>query len=268
MTTTCTPGAPAGSRCLRLVISCPSLPDLAADLRVREPVANTARRGSIVITAGGFNTHWVSDSQGNTYGRPMIGTLLSMGLRTVEVRWAIPGVFGGPQPWKLACRSATALRWIHDNLHEQGTGMLFAAQGTSAGAAQIAFALAHYGAGEFLHLANLGGLAHCPYCHTAVGDPGGASVHPGSAQEGLVRTPFGRPAGGTPTYAYPGTTVNLFVGANEPERQTLDGAPAFLDAITTTKSLMHVPNTAHVIEETREGVDAFVDATRRALAVR
>jgi hypothetical protein len=54
---------------------------------------------------------------------------------------------------------------VNENLHAGGKTRLFAAQGTSGGASQIAFALAHYGVSEFLDLANLGGgLPGCPLC--------------------------------------------------------------------------------------------------------
>lgn len=40
-----------------------------------------------------------------------------------------PGIWGGPRARTLACRYATAAKWIYDNVHTGGSSTLFAAQG-------------------------------------------------------------------------------------------------------------------------------------------
>ncbi len=138
-------------------------------------------------------------------------------------------------------------------MHAGGRSRLFATQGTSGGSAQIAFGLGHYGIGEFVDLANLGGgPPNCPLC-----SPGGQN-----APESLIPTSAG---GRTPVVNYPATTVRFFLGDQEPTAEIIGDANAFRNAITSAKSFMTVPGTAHNTEGTQAGVDAHVASVRAAL---
>ena len=179
----------------------------------------------------------------------MVDTFVNDGFVTVEIQWEQPGIWeGDSRAITLACRYATAARWIYDNLHEGGEETLFAAQGNSGGAAQIAFGLAHYGLDEIIDLANLGGgPPDCPRC---VGTPG------------FSREPL---LSGNPRLHYPSTTVRFFLGENEPTQRIIDNANEYFNAITSEKTMRIVPNTAHGVQFTEEGITVLIAAVREAV---
>ncbi|MSO57177.1 MAG: hypothetical protein EXQ55_09715 [Acidobacteria bacterium] len=186
----------------------------------------------------------------------MISTFVADGLTAVQLRWDPPGMWGGPQPRTLACRYATAAKWIYDNIHAGGRSALFAAQGTSGGSAQIAFGLAHYGAGDFLDLASLGGgPPNCTLC----------SADGQTPPEPLMAAPPFTSVSREPLFNYPRTVVRFFLGDQEPTAQIVSDANAYYAAITSSKSFATVPNTPHVIESTQAGVDLYVASIRAAL---
>jgi hypothetical protein len=185
----------------------------------------------------------------------MMATLVGDGLVVVELAWDAPGIWGGPRARTNACRAATALKWVYDNVHAGGRTRLFAAQGTSGGASQIAFGLAHYGMGDLLDLANLGGgPPGCPLC-AADGVNAPEPLLPGAPPS----------SNRSPQINYPATTVRFFLGDREPTADIIADANAFYGAVTSVKSFAVVPGTAHDIEQTQAGVDAFVAAVRGAL---
>ncbi len=180
----------------------------------------------------------------------MVDTYVSNGLQAVEVAWDAPGIWGGPRARTLACRFATVAQWIHGNLHQPGPGMVFIAQGTSGGAAQIAFGLAYYGIDSFVTLASLsGGPPYCPLC-----------TGPLPTREPILS--------GTPKLSYPNTTVRLFLGVNDPNSDgTVDSARAYYDAVASQKSLQMISNTGHDVEATSEGQAALRAAVQGALGL-
>jgi hypothetical protein len=90
-------------------------------------------RGTIVLTTGGDGT--ALERSTSPLAPAMISTFNGDGLVAVEIGWNPPGILRGPQPRTLACRYATTARWVYDNIHSGGRSLLFAAQGTSGGAA-------------------------------------------------------------------------------------------------------------------------------------
>ena len=146
----CPPGPPAG--CSGLVVACPSIPSASATLRITRPASTALNRGTIVLTTGGDGTNFAD----SVLTLAMISTFVADGLTAVQLRWDPPGIWGGSQARTLACRYATAAKWVYENVHTGGRSRLFAAQGTSGGAAQIAFGLANYGVSDFLDLAKPG----------------------------------------------------------------------------------------------------------------
>ena len=213
-----------------------------------------------MLTTGGDGTNF----QDSPLTQGMIATFFSDGLTVVQLRWDPPGIWGDPRARTAACRYATAARWIYDNVHIGGRSRLFAAQGTSGGAAQIAFGLSHYGIGDFVDLANLGGGPPiCPLC----------ANQPGVPQEPLLPsrlspTCFVAPTASIrePLLTYPTTVVRSFLGDQDPNSEcTADNARAYSAAITSSKSFATVAATPHVIESTQTGVDAYVASVRGAM---
>lgn len=251
----CPSGSPSGSTCTRVLVGCPSVATASAVVRITRPSSATANRGTVVLTSGGDGTFFTLGLSPLVSG--MIATFATNGLVVADLAWESPGVWGGPQARTLACRSATALKWVYENVHSGGRARLFAAQGTSNGASQIAFALAHYGV-DFLDLANLGsGPLKCPpgvFC-TAQGPQGPEPLLP-SEPPAVNRTP---------QLAYATTVVRFFLGDQEPTAQIASDARAYYDAITTAKSFTMVPGTGHHIEDTQAGIDAFRSSVLAAL---
>jgi hypothetical protein len=250
----CPAGSPAGSACSRLVVACPSIAAASAVVRVTRPTT-TAERATIVLTTGGDGTLFTSGS--SSFATAMVSRFTADGVVAAELAWEAPGVWGGPQARTLACRAATAIRWVYDTVHTGGRARLFAAQGTSAGAAQIAFALAHYGV-DFIDLANLGaGPPRCPPVPVCAAD-GQRGPEP--------LLPSDPPAvNRQPLLNYPTTVVRFFLGDQEPNPEIIADARAYHQAITSAKSFDLVPGTGHHIEDTQAGVDAFLGSVRAAL---
>jgi hypothetical protein len=228
-------------------VSCPSIPATSATLRITP--AATTRRGSIVLPSGGTGTTLVGDAG---LAPQMIATLANDGLMVVEVAWQQPGIWGVPQARTQACRFATAARWIYDNLH--GGARLFALQGTSGASSQIAFGLAHYDLADVVDLANLGsGPLKCPLCPVDARAP--EPLLPGPAPS----------VNRDPQLNYPRTTVRVFLGQAETASDIIADANAYFGAVTSAKSKTTIPATGHHIEDTQNGIDAYIESVRGAL---
>ncbi len=146
---------------------------------------------------------------------------------------------------------------MYDNIHSGGISRLFAAQGTSGGASQVDFALAHYGQSDIIVLANLGGgPLGCPLC-SPDGQHGPEPLLPGSPPS----------VNRDPQPSYPNTSVRFFLGDGE-STDNIAEANAYYAAITSTKSMTIVPGTPHDIESTQAGVDAYVQSVSDALGLR
>jgi hypothetical protein len=194
----------------------------------------------------------------------MIDTFFRDNLAVVQLRWDPPGIWGDPRARSVACRYATAARWIYDNVHAGGRSRLFAAQGTSGGSAQIAFALAFYGAGDFIDLANLGGgPPNCPLCTFDPAVPFEPLLSAAQSPACAATAPV---AFRDPLLNYPTTIVRSFLGDGDPnDACTADNARAYSAAVQSAKSFVTVPGTPHIVESTQAGVDAYVAAVRAAI---
>ena len=249
-----------GDRCIEFTVACSGIADATGTLRV----TGTGAEGTVVLTTGGKGTGLFRNTGGSPEGQEVVhgfvDTLLADGFRLVELAWDEFGIWEGPGGSRsLACRSATALDWVHQNIHGDG---LFAAQGNSGGSAQIAFSLAYYGL-NVLDLANLSsGPPPCP-----ISTDGQINFE---EQELCVvggelfdesREPM---LFGDPRFHYPDTAVRFFLGENEPSAYIIDTANDYHDGITSEKSLEIVPNTAHGVHQTEEGSAAMIDSIREA----
>ena len=205
-----------------------------------------------MLTTGDDGTRFVDSA----LSIDMIATFTGDGLTVVQLRWDPPGIWGGPQARTFACRASTAMKWINDTLHSGGRSRLFAGQGTSGGASQIAFGLAHYGLGEFLDLANLGGGPPiCPLCASG-----------GQAPEPLLPSArFPNASNRDALASYPATLVHFFIGDQEPTPDIVSDATTYFGLITSPKLMTTVPGTGHTIESTQAGIDAYTASVQSAL---
>jgi hypothetical protein len=110
--------------------------------------------------SGAFGTqHWATNSMSNAW----LTSLAAAGYEVVQVSWATPGwesASSGEDAGQahVACRPATVIRWVHDNLFQSlgapggGVGVCgFCVTGNSGGASQISYALAYYGLAPILN---------------------------------------------------------------------------------------------------------------------
>ncbi len=133
--------------------------------------------GLVVLTLGGFGT----DLGGGITS--FVRRLTTDGFKTVVIQWrdswlqSAEGEQVGPA--RLACRTATAIQWIHDNLYGQ-LGLAasprtcgFCVTGNSGGASQAAYALSFYGLGGIIDGAVLsGGPPHAAIAQGCLGEKG------------------------------------------------------------------------------------------------
>ena len=250
---------PFGDRCLDLIVTCPGISDATVTLRV----TGTSIGGTAVLTTAGNGrspyrpNNETVEGYDNVIG--MTDTLLADGYRLVELIWKPPGVWDGRGgSITLACRPATAIRLVYDNFYE---GALYLAQGTSGGAAQIAFSLAYYGVDDILDLANLAsGPPPCP-----ISTDGQLNIQDNinCLVGGLLWDESTEPMlFGNPRLHYPNTNVRFFIGEHEPTEEIMKSANAYHDRISSAKSMLIVPNTGHAMNKTVEGAAALLASIR------
>ena len=138
-------------------VSCPQLAQsIGATLRVGDPVTGS-NRGTIVFAAGFDGQSFWQNYSSNA--SQILSDVRGAGFRTVQVKWnrnwflAASGEVAGFN--RLACRTATVARWIHDNLYQPDAQSALCVVGHSNGAAQMAYTLTDYGLADILSLALL-----------------------------------------------------------------------------------------------------------------
>ncbi len=152
-TVTCSSGGIAGGTCYKLVISCPQVADISAHLKVNRPTSTAI--GTIIFGAGGNGVGYYDREF--TFGQTAVSSVLGAGFTTAQINFdgLSQGWMTGPGgPRKLACRYATAARWIYDHIRSDVSQPL-CATGNSGGSAAIGYALAHYGMSSVFSMVEL-----------------------------------------------------------------------------------------------------------------
>jgi hypothetical protein len=134
---------PAGFTCNNFTVTCPDIASITGTMADRKPTV--PKVGLIVFFSGSEGTKFWSTG-GDVLTEPFLQSLLDRGYELVQIKWggqgwlaSAPGVRSGQEA--LACRPATTIRWVHDNL-AQGR---FCLTGNSAGASQVTYAISSYG---------------------------------------------------------------------------------------------------------------------------
>jgi hypothetical protein len=122
--------------------------------------ATGSPRGLVMFFSGSYGTTaWSTNSSSNTW----LTGLAAAGYEVVQLEWSAPGwepagVGEDAGQAHVACRPATAIRWVHDNLYSSlhvpaaSAGVCgFCITGNSGGASQVSYALAYYGLGPILN---------------------------------------------------------------------------------------------------------------------
>ena len=237
--TTCE-GHLSGGTCFALDITCPSLPDYTAYVKIFEPTVPVV--GTVLFTTGGDGTDLLEKLY---FGPLAMQKVLKAGYRSVELTYGFPFNLN-EKGWQTnangagvraaICRFATVLQWVHDNYLDADTPLC--AAGNSAGAQQIGESLAHYGAGDILAFAELssgppfGRIDYaCENNQAAITSPCsgktiGLGVLPGTSMK------FIDPA-------YPGAWCSSAYNTHSTQHQ----AQFLNDSITSPDGVVNYPNT-------------------------
>jgi hypothetical protein len=257
---------------------------------VKQPVDATlyifpaeGTRGVVVQTLGGLGT----GSEGVT--KSFLQQSSGAGFENVVLSWTVsweqsaPGEQVGPK--HLACRAATAILWIYDNVYRPmglsaSKGRCgFCLLGNSGGASQIAYALSFYGLGQIVNAAIMsGGPPHAAMQKGCLQEPGYAYD---DIQASIIDLSYG---GITPcqshdptwaarwaqdsvdtggVYLLPKTRMWFIFVSDDPTVGPAHGQ-FYVDALTAARSPMvkveTVPGAAHTIQTLPDGRDALLAA--------
>ena len=148
-----TTGCPGGFLCYDFTVSCPNVAQtIPGSIAVKLPTV--APTGVVVFFSGAGGGEWWQST--SALVPPFFQSLLNRGLILIQVQWGNSGWLatipnGGTGQELLACRPATAIKWIHDvvysplRLNPPIGHCGFCLTGNSGGSAQIAYALSSYG---------------------------------------------------------------------------------------------------------------------------
>ena len=151
---------PEGHTCRSFTVSgCTNVSKPQDGVIAYAPAIGTPRGMAVFFSGGGGTYFW---SPNNVAAETLVSEVRQEGLAVVQVRWtraweaAEPGEIDAGAA-HVACRPATAAKWIHDNLYvplgvpSHGVGECgFCLTGTSGGASQAAYPLSHYGLEDIL----------------------------------------------------------------------------------------------------------------------
>lgn len=153
-------GSLTTSSCRLATITCPSIADITASLKVTEP-SGSATCTLVTFLGGGSSAIYETTTYG---GANFLTPALTAGCRIVQVAFASgaggQGAWEGPgRPTQLACRYATLLDAIHadTSLYPADKSIPFVAHGQSGGSSGVAYALGWYGLGSEIDCATLSG---------------------------------------------------------------------------------------------------------------
>jgi len=277
----CPAGPVANTSCKVVVLSCPEIKDLRAQVRITEPDKSKPLRGTVVLGSGGNGGTFYA---GPTAVQGLVSDLAAMGFRVVDRQWDGGWVTSEGGLKKQACRYATLLTWVHDTLH---TGGKFVATGNSGGSAEIGYALTAYGRGSILDVAiPTSGPPTARLDYVCAAQPTEewtnlcASIIPKGQVECKVGCMLGpgngvcKQVSATPTteqllndsvvhpgavFNYPKTKMYFLFGKLDCGEPVPAGL-AYAASVTSEKVVHFVANTPHALFSTQEGRDAVKTA--------
>jgi len=137
-------GPLASTACQVVEVSCPSIAPARAQLRTTAAAPSAPSRGTILFSHG---NGWYDASVETS---SMMAELAAEGFQIVQRDWLDGGWLAGPGgPAALACRYATLLTWIDEEIRRDGA---LCATGDYLGAAELGFALSRWKRGEIVDL--------------------------------------------------------------------------------------------------------------------
>ncbi len=301
--------------CYDLTVTCNQLTQpLGVSLKVGDPSSGAILKGTIMFFSGYTGTYfwevtakvkiengvYVPDEQpgiiagGNSPDAvnypQIIQDLRDDGFRTVQVDWADnwfkaeSGVEEGMVD--LACRPASLIRWVYNNLHGSRPDQPFCADGHSNGASQLAYSLTRYGMAKYLDLAVFESGPNWTYLDQSCiqDDPAYQDIWtPQDGRQNLDLS-YGYPANGSGPcgqklkryrttfqndsvgygngqFFYPRTMMAFLFGDLDATPTTRNSGRRFSDLLVANSnpywSRQDLPNTAHSIGASPEGLIAL-----------
>ncbi len=269
--------------CKTVRVTCPGIKPLAAQVRITEPAAGVAYRGTVVVGSGGNGGGFYAGPPG---GRELVEDIAGMGFRVVDRAWAggWPTMEGGMVP--ESCRYATLLTWVHDHIHKGGK---FVATGNSGGSAEISYALTTWDRGDILDVAiptSGPPLGRLDYACVTKASAEWAAECAGIVPKGVMECPSGcilgpnngvcKQVSANPTQEqllndsvmhpgavlnYPSTKVYFLYGAHDCGEPVPIGL-TYATKVTSERKIRFVPHTPHALFSTAEGRAAIEKAIR------
>jgi hypothetical protein len=289
---------PDGFTCNNYIVeNCPGISvDDALQLAETDPA--TRARGVVVFYDGGGGSKWWSQSES---GDAFLAKLRDVDrFIVIQVRWRTIGWLDASDglrvgPARMACRPATTVKWIHDNvylplgLHPAPGQCGFCITGNSGGASQVSYPLSHYGLAPLLDaVVPTGGPDHAAITKAClqVGPYGFNDAHRKTIdfsygyfdpdhgpcfKKNRTGAPWWDPDSvdiGGSDYDYPSTRVELVIGGLDDT-----GAPAhaaaFRDRLlrdpSNSVTWTFIPDMPHHIEDNLEGQAAIEAAFLKTL---
>jgi len=229
------------SRTLNVSVDVGGLGAFTIRCKVTDPSSYTA--GTISLFAGGDITGLHEQF---TYGPTIINTMVAAGWRVVQLAFSSSAWVGTVGPLVLAGRGATALRALYDRADLHTVGLPFVVSGNSGGSSLIAYALAHYGCGDFIdHAVMTSGPPHGRLDLGSMGsrNPAWAALAPSYANaSSLLGYTSGATSGWTVDKSYSGTAAAGAVSVNAGM-----GGPSnvyFRDSVAGAGAAFSYPQTA------------------------
>lgn len=283
--------------------SCAVGGDCRIDFQVDCPGVRQAAEGTLIATGPGGQPKGVILGFIGTLGTGTLGlnkewvdAEVADGFEVIVVSWATqtpwlmssPGEEVGPKV--LACRPATSIKWIHDNIYQKltspakGKGACgFCATGNSGGASQIAYSLSFYGVADLLDAAIMtSGPPHAALDQACLG--GGANMEFDADSASIIDLSYGFDRGTGPcvhhdqsfaetwkkdsvetggTYKFPDTRVVFLFVDGDHTAAPFHGEVYLAkvrDAGSPTVSDATVPGFSHTIMSFPAGRQAVEDA--------
>ncbi|MGH9493823.1 MAG: hypothetical protein ACRD3B_02400 [Candidatus Sulfotelmatobacter sp.] len=142
----CKGGGVTGATCQQLTVTCPSVGNVMAYLKINTP---SSPKGTVLYGTG-------TDGNGLydaifTYGKTAVQNVLNAGFRTVQVSWGTPFNTAQPGGWvqgpggvlAASCRWATVANYVYKTVQNKTT-IPMCATANSGGAGALAYVLSDY----------------------------------------------------------------------------------------------------------------------------
>ncbi len=285
---------PDGQTCTNFTVSdCTNVSKPRDGVIAYAPAVGTPR-GMVVFFSGGGGTYFWSTI--DVAAETLVDDVRAEGLAVVQVRWTSAWEAaevgeddaGGAH---VACRPATAVDWIHNNLYadldvaSHGVGACgFCVTGTSGGASQSAYPLSHYGLEDILDaIVPVSGPTHSAMAKGCLRNPGEEDYWYAGVSTRNIDNTFGYLGSEGPCrdnstdpywerrwddesvstqgsdYTHPRTRVHLVIGENDkPMRaHSRDYYERLIEAGSTNVVREVIPGMPHSVTKSSAGLAAM-----------